>query len=109
MSDRRRLVLSDERVYEAVLTAIERGDTDLLGGGVHARTLTGVEYFDGHEPALRKRLEGLEREGQLIAVQGIGPESGHARTSYLPTDDGNGAVGFEPVPRVERTPQEGTQ
>lgn len=84
--------VTDEVVVEAVRSAHEEGDTDLLDGGVAPGTA--ADRLGIAKGTAQKRMADLTREGDLVRVDGLSPD-GNPRKSYLP------AEAYEPDPRFQ--------
>lgn len=75
----------DGDLLAAVRTLYERNETDNGNGGVHSSHV--AAYLNASETWTRSRLRTLAERGDLESVQGIDPESGLSRRSYVPVDD----------------------
>lgn len=85
--DGRPKAVPDEDLLDAVLDAVQDGDTDPANGGVHPEVL--AERLPLSESTIKDRCRRLRADGQLVKVRGLNPRLRSPRWSYWPaTDDG---------------------
>jgi len=71
------------RSVRGLLAALQRGETDLLDGGVASARI--AEELEASHSAARSALQRLEQRGVVTARDGAAPESLRARRSFVPT------------------------
>lgn len=77
--------ISDETIVDAVRRLYERHETDNGNGGVHSSYV--ASYLDISERRVRAKLRRLAERDELEPIQGIDPETGLSRRSYVPADE----------------------
>lgn len=78
---------TDEQLVETVEALYERNERDNGSGGVHPSHV--ASYLDVSESTAKRSLRRLCEGGSLECVQGIDPETGLSRRSYVPTAAGS--------------------
>lgn len=81
--DRRRGSRAEARVFETVWRHYQRGETDLLDGGVPLATVD-RELQDVDREVIRKILERLANRGVLVRLDGANPYNFGSRQSFAP-------------------------